>query len=133
MNTHQRMSSLGGDARAKSLTPEQRSESARVAGLASAAKRKAKALGVVKPDTASRRWRRTRISKTLSKTAHLVTRVASSQTVPGPDLGLIPQRHKALFQDRNAVTTGAFGKSNGGKRAKANGGQWHDHRKKGTP
>lgn len=45
MNTHQKMSSLGGDARAASLTPEQRSESARKAGLASAAKRKAQVEG----------------------------------------------------------------------------------------
>ena len=29
----------------------------------------------------------------------------------------------------NTKSRGAFGKSNGGKRAKANGGQWHDHRK----
>ena len=87
---------MGGKASRASLTPAQRSESARIAGLASAAKRKAKALGVVKPDTASRRWR---------------------------------QRRKLKAIAGHANPAGNYGGSPTTDRAKANGGQWHDHRK----
>lgn len=66
--------SLGGLAAAKALTAEQRIERATVASdaarIARAALRKAKALGIAKPDTASRRWRQTRTLKAIAAHKH---------------------------------------------------------------
>ena len=96
MNDHRKISSLGGYAAAASMTPAQRIERATVASEAAKAARAAKALGVVRPDTASRRWR---------------------------------QRRKLKAIAGHANPAGNYGGSPTTDRAKANGGQWHDHRK----
>lgn len=102
--------SLGGLAAAKALTAEQRIERATVASdaarIARAALRKAKALGIAKPDTASRRWRQTRRNKALAKSAtHEITRLPSSQHVAQPYLHPIPQRVKGLFRSKDRALT----------------------------
>lgn len=84
MNTHQKMSARGGIARRDGMTPEQRSESARKAGLASAAKR----LASKRPNPNSK------------------------PMFPGPDLHMIPRKAVGLFRPLVKKTTGAFGSKN---------------------